>query len=61
MDISGLSAINGLTSLTGASNLSKLSDKEITDIYSASQREGLIKSIQIEQELIEFEHNLWEF
>ena len=34
---------------------------EITDIYSASQREGLIKSIQIEQELIEFEHNLWEF
>lgn len=34
---------------------------EITDIYSSSQREGLIKSIQIEQELVEFEHNLWEF
>lgn len=34
---------------------------EITDIYSSSQREGLIKSIQIEQELVEFEHDLWEF
>ena len=34
---------------------------EIMDIYSASQKEGLIKSMQIEQELIEFEHNLWEF
>src|SRR5690606_28687775 len=34
---------------------------EIMDIYSSSQKDGLIKSLQIEQELIEFEHNLWEF
>lgn len=34
---------------------------EIMDIYSSSQREGLIKSQQIEEDLIEFEHNLWEF
>ncbi len=35
MDISSLSAINGLTSLTGASNLSQLSDKQVSDIYTA--------------------------
>lgn len=51
-----LRLFNGrITKISNPQNL------EIMDIYSASQKEGLIKSLQIEQELIEFEHNLWEF
>lgn len=51
-----LRLFNGrITKLSNPQNL------EIMDIYSSSQKEGLIKSLQIEQELIEFEHNLWEF
>ncbi len=55
-DAFALRLFNGrITKISNPQNL------EIMDIYSASQKEGLIKSLQIEQELIEFEHNLWEF
>ncbi len=55
-DAFALRLFNGrITKISNPQNL------EIMDIYSASQKEGLIKSLQVEQELIEFEHNLWEF
>lgn len=35
-------------------------DKFLDDVYK-SPREGLLKSQQLEHELMEFEHNLWEY
>lgn len=34
-------------------------DLRVSDIYASSRKEGLIRSRQIEMELLEFEHNLW--
>lgn len=36
-------------------------DAMIVDIYNRSPREGIMASQWLEQQLIEFEHNLWEF
>lgn len=39
---------------------SNAGDKYLDDIYK-SPREGMLKSQQLEYELMEFEHNLWEY
>jgi len=39
---------------------SNAGDRALEDIYK-SPREGLLKSEQLENELMEFEHNLWEY
>ncbi|WP_337042574.1 type IX secretion system ring protein PorN/GldN [Emticicia sp. 17c] len=39
---------------------SNAADRDLDDIYK-SAREGLLKSEQLEHELMEFEHNLWEY
>ncbi|RYU95156.1 type IX secretion system ring protein PorN/GldN [Emticicia agri] len=39
---------------------SNASDRDLDDIYK-SAREGMLKSEQLEHELMEFEHNLWEY
>ena len=36
-------------------------DSYISDIYNSSPKEGLIASQKIEQELLELEHELWEY
>jgi gliding motility associated protien GldN len=36
-------------------------DKYLDDIYNESQKQGLMSSTWTEFELMEFEHNLWEF
>lgn len=39
---------------------SNAADRELDDIYK-SAREGLLKSEELENKLMEFEHNLWEY
>ena len=36
-------------------------DKDLVGMYGGSEREGLLKSYQLEQELMEKEHDLWEY
>ncbi len=36
-------------------------DKYLEEIYSETQKQGLLASTWAEMELMEFEHNLWEF